>query len=809
VLRNTIACYFSTIKPEKRIEFDTEVERWITNGWLKSSKATTKHVIPLMAVVQENKQKVRPVLDFRELNEFVACHTGSEVAVCDETLRKWRRLPGRLKLVDLKTAYLQIHVDESLWRFQQVSYKGQLYCLTRLGFGLNCAPRIMTRILREVLSANEKIRSATDHYIDDVIVMEDIVSAEEVVAHLKVYGLEAKLPESLDGGRVLGLQLDRSRNNVLSFRRGNEIPFVEHNTVVNKRQLFSICGKLVGHYPVCGWLRVACSFLKRRCIGVTWKDAAGEQAQVMLIDLLERVRAEDPVRGSWNVPVTKVCRVWCDASCLAFGAAVEVQGEIVEDAAWLRQASDFAHINVAELEAVLKGINLALKWQMTTIEIMTDSATVLSWLRATITEDHRIKTHGAAEMLIKRRLFIFKELVQEFGLTVNVTFTKSENNRADVLTRIKRTWLNATLETTQEVTCAVSGCESHMDHHFGVERSLFLARLVDPKTTRDAVEECVRACVQCQTIDPAPVQHEPGTLEVATNWSRVAIDTTHYLGKCFFTLLDCGPSRFAIWREVVSENATSVTRILDELFRERGPVDEVLMDNSTSFHSDQVAKLCEKWNVRLRFRAAYRPAGNGIVERNHRTIKRMAARAGAQSPLKMVFWYNLAPTVAMDGSTTPSSQIFTYGWRHPSLQPPQPDNENAIFEVGDHVWVKPPDGRCTSRWTSGVVSKVTSRNNIEINGVPRHVLDLRRIVDSTRAAKHKITDERWQLAPGWSGGGGEIDAVLEPPQLDAVVDPMLMEDVDNEDLEAPGRYPERRRAAPEWFDGGERSLVDH
>ena len=232
-----------------------------------------------MAVVQENKKRVRPVLDFRELNEYVECHTGSEVAVCDETLRKWRRLPGNLKLVDLRSAYLQIHVDESLWPYQQVLYKGQLYCLTRLGFGLSCAPRIMTRILREVLAADERIQRATDHYIDDVIVLDDVVPASEVIAHLKRYGLESKPPQLLDGGRVLGLQLDKNKNGVLVFRRGNEVPVVAYETLITKKQLFSICGKLIGHYPVAGWLRVARGFLKRACVGFAWDDPAGGQAQ--------------------------------------------------------------------------------------------------------------------------------------------------------------------------------------------------------------------------------------------------------------------------------------------------------------------------------------------------------------------------------------------------------------------------------------------------------------------------------------------------------------------------------------------------
>ena len=55
----------------------------------------------------------------------------------------------------------------------------------------------------------------------------------------------------------------------------------------------------------------------------------------------------------------KAVTVWCDASSLATGVALELDGKRIEDSCWLRKEDDSAHINVAELEAVLKGINLA------------------------------------------------------------------------------------------------------------------------------------------------------------------------------------------------------------------------------------------------------------------------------------------------------------------------------------------------------------------------------------------------------------------------------------------------------------------
>ena len=725
-LKNRVDCYESTKLPGTEAKYEQEVERWIAEGWLRPYNGDRGGgVIPLMAVVQANKNKVRPVMDFRELNQFVECHPGADAAACNETLRRWRRMAEPLKMLDLKSAYLQIRVDDSLWPFQQVSYKGRLYCLTRLGFGLNSAPKIMSKILQAVLAKDERIRKNTDSYIDDIIVREDGITVSDVAAHLQKYGLEAKQPEDLEGGRVLGLAISRDSNQKLVYGRGNEVPHLGELSGLTRRQLFSVCGRLVGHYPVCRWLRVACSYVKRESEGKSWDDYIGKRAEGIIGEIVKRVIEEDPVRGEWTVEDTREGKVWCDASSLALGVALEIGGVIVEDAAWLRKVADVGHINVAELDAVLKGVNLALRWDLTSIQIMTDSATVLSWLRSILEGDFRIKVAGMSEMLVKRRLSVVKQLVDELGLSIELTYVESCKNKADALTRVNKKWLQKPVESL----CAVSVGENHAQHHFGVDRSLYLARLVNPEVTRKEVEKCVRSCWQCCSIDPAPVKHTPGSLDVSKNWNRLALDVTHYGGKCYFTVIDCGPSRFAIWREVRSENAADISANLSEIFRERGPPNEILMDNSPAFRSKQVAEVCREWNVLRQYRAAYRPSGNGIAERIHRTIKSLAARSKSD-PLKVVFWYNLAAKGGTGAASSPCNILHGYAWRHPLASPDRVTASQPPVCIGDKVVVKPPDGRCTSRWRMGMVTGVTSANNIDVDGVPRHILDIRRLFDS-------------------------------------------------------------------------------
>ena len=439
-LSNQVSSY--GVSADMKQAFEDEVQSWIDEGILipvpENERVTS--VIPLMAIRQVNKQKVRPVLDFKQLNKYVSCHTGAS-AVCGDTIRRWRKIGDNLVRLDLRKAYLQLHINPSLRKHQAVRFKGKYYFLTRLGFGLNCSLRIMNRILQEVLALNDRVRLATDNYLDDIVVNEDVASADLVKRHLQNFGLEVKPFEDFnEGSKVLGLAVKRSASGELRWSRGNPVSsIVVQEGSLSRRELFSVCGQLVSHYPVAGWLRVACSFIKRVSEGSSWEDDVGENSRAMLAEVLEKLRQSDPVGGKWKVSSTKG-KVWCDASSLATGCALEVDGEIVEDGSWLRK-EDTTHINLAELDSVLKGLNLAAMWNLDEVEIVTDSATVFGWLQSALYDTHMVRTRGLSEILVKRRLSLVRDVCKECGIRASVSWIQSCKNKADVLTRVSKKWL--------------------------------------------------------------------------------------------------------------------------------------------------------------------------------------------------------------------------------------------------------------------------------------------------------------------------------------------------------------------------------
>jgi hypothetical protein len=234
-----------------------------------------------------------------------------------------------------------------------------------------------------------------------------------------------------------------------------------------------------------------------------------------------------------------------------------------------------------------------------------------------------------------------------------------------------------------------------------------------------------------------------GNLSVEENWRRVAIDVTHYGNRLFLSMVDCGPSRFAIWRRLQTESAENIVAQLRSVIIERGPCDELLMDNSMAFRSATVEEFAERWGISLRFRAAYAPGGNGIVERNHRTIKRIAERGGI-TPEEATFWYNVTPRKDIEEGSVPSNLLFRYPWRVPfdvNTRQLDADGKND-FAVGEEVWVKPSPPSCTKQWALGEVTSVNSKHTVCIDGVPRHVRDVRK----RRHGKNKTADCSQQRA---------------------------------------------------------------
>ncbi|XP_065651146.1 uncharacterized protein LOC136079341 [Hydra vulgaris] len=339
------------------------------------------------------------------------------------------------------------------------------------------------------------------------------------------------------------------------WSRGNRVDAISQK--LTRRVVFSICGQLVGHLPVCGWLRVIRSLLKRKAVSLTkgWDDEiCDENVKWVLKEVFSEVERCKPACGDWAVCGDEG-KVWVDASSLAMGALIQVGETTVEDATWLRKETSDIHINMAELDAVIRGMNMALMWKLKKVTVFTDSVTVFHWVSDALTRKSRLRSKATGEMLIRRRLSVLQQLIEEYNVSVEVKLIPSKDNLADALTRVRSRWLNKLTVPECRNSCmgiVATKAESISDihqrtGHFGVNRMLNFVRKAIPTATENDVRNVIKSCEPCQSIDPAPIRWEKGKLDVEGNWERLAMDITHYGTDKFLSLIDCGPSKYALW----------------------------------------------------------------------------------------------------------------------------------------------------------------------------------------------------------------------------------------------------------------------
>lgn len=813
------------VEESDRELFDEEIQSWVDSGVLVKHDMQThgevQNFLSLMAVRQEkgDKLKVRPVLDFRSLNNEVESHPGGAIPLCAERLRQWRQLGPNCSVLDLKKAYLQVHMDPELWTYQAVVWNGEVYLLTRLGFGLASAPKLMTAIVEKVLSQNPRISAAVTSYIDDLFITEDTVRASEVKSYLSQWGLDAKEPECLnspDDVRVLGLRVDAQ----LNWSRDGKANTTVKNPLT-RRQVHRLLGEWLGHYPVAGWLRVACSYIQRLTAQekVSWDESVSREVLGLVQEIADRLKAgDDPVRGQWCVNRDSPVKVWADASNIAVGAALEVDGDIVEDAAWLRGKQDTAHINRAELDAVLRGINMAVKWGRKKLCVMTDSATVHGWLTAVVEKTHNVKTRALSEILIRRRLDTLREIIDEQSLNITVQLVRSAENRADLLTRVPSHWLK--MRTDVLVGMSVSADadvnsvepievikEIHERSHFGVDRTLELARdRCGEGVSRKMVKRVVNRCDRCARVDPAArFSWMEGSTVTLKTWQRLAIDVTYVNQLPYLSLVDTA-SRFVIFKPLRNESGKEIAEQLRQIFCEFGPPEAILSDNASSFRGREVQSLLLDWKINHELSCAYRSRGNAVVERSHRTIKRGAKRGG-RTVEEAVFWYNVTRG---HHESSPYESVFAAKSRKPwsgsirtevERSPPAVrqsatsvlddcyhDLDRNPFVEGDQVYLRDPLGRCDTEWSGPHrVTEVRSGVSVVINddGVSRHVSHLRFV-----PGKHPLRDSYEDVVLD-TGSSEQRDSEEEN------VNNVIHEDSDNTNAVAV-RRSDRSRRLPCW-----------
>ena len=116
------------------------------------------------------------------------------------------------------------------------------------------------------------------------------------------------------------------------------------------------------------------------------------------------------------------------------------------------------------------------------------------------------------------------------------------------------------------------------------------------------------------------------------------------------------------------------------------------------------------------------------MQRNHSAVKRIAARSDI-SIQEAVFWYNFLPREGTSEEGCTCNGIYKYKWRiNNTIHWLEEEEIKTKFSIGESVWAKSGITRCTSAWKIGKITKILSKNKVEIDGIARHVLEIEKLV---------------------------------------------------------------------------------
>ncbi|KAF4675953.1 hypothetical protein FOZ60_000788 [Perkinsus olseni] len=685
---------------------------------------------------------------------------------------------------------------------------GCLFRLRRLGFGHSSSPRILKCVLDYILgpdavesvqpsdlpslsvegsllrtgpvSAEFSRDAVPKHYkyFDDILVPVQHVAEREqarknvdvIRSLLQSNNLYTKPPSFLDGSRLLGLEVRRSAGGQLYWKRRVSLAtlleiehkLIEDPTSLTAKDISSWLGSLASHLPVLRWLRPTVAIGKRllgRSIGSDysrWNESPAPNIISYCSHICKELRSRgDPARGRWQLPpVTE--QVWCYVECsdIAIGVTLTTpRNEVLFDTTALRTPDKDSirattHINCGELEACILGIEMLVRFNYTNAIIYCDSTAATKWLQALI-DKQKIHVSGIYKLLITRRLSLLRSLLAQYPLSLKVCQVRSQNNLADVVTRVcfnfdayvTKTANSDLLAFTPRLGGEVeekkwwpspneiqeAQGDDKLQYYGGLpilpvslHRNVILKLHnfmlhAGEKAVREVVkryyyvpnltlaihealqycddERCVRERAKKTIIDTTSPRRLATTI-----WSTVAADVTYIDGRGCLIAVD-EYSRFASGRPVQSEASNWLWKALCSIFN------DPLLGWPVYLRCDRGAgflglkhRLRER-GVVLVATSGHRPTANACVERLNGTIKAKMMYLPTTMSLsdklqQCIEVYNNTPH-----SSTKKTPVEVLLGRQPRIGAEQPEpvptsEGQAPFEVGQLVWVlKPPNER--------------------------------------------------------------------------------------------------------------------
>ena len=117
--------------------------------------------------------------------------------------------------------------------------------------------------------------------------------------------------------------------------------------------------------------------------------------------------------------------------------------------------------------------------------------------------------------------------------------------------------------------------------------------------------------------------------------------------------------------------------------------------------------------------------------------------------MEAVYRYNTTPKDAVTAASAPANTIHRYRVCIKGIDVHLPDRQGTRgpYELGDTIWVKSSNSRCTTHFRRGQITSIVSEQAVLVDGTPRHMRDIRPALNTNPLASsgsgESSNDELW------------------------------------------------------------------
>lgn len=374
---------------------DSEVEDLLKKGAIAPSVEESDQFISNIFVVKKPNGKYRPIINLKELNNFV--HYEHFKQEHFKVILDLVQENDYFCSVDLQDAYFSIPIHSEFQKFLKFYWRDSLYAFVCLPFGYSAAPRVFTKLLKPIYAwfRSQAIRCA--YYIDDSLNMNCdrdlcLENAKIICDTLQSLGYVINEKKSslvpshkivffgylLDSVLFMVFLTEEKIEKILS-KANNLI----HSELVIVRELASFIGSVINAFHAVLEAPLHYRQMERCKINGLGKNMnfdnkvfLSEGAKSEIRWWLENIRLKNGKRiRPQNISFT--CQT--DASKLGW-ACVDVSSGSVANGRWLICEQSFA-INYLELLAVFNGIKaLYDSFKSCHLQVFSDNVTAVAYI---------------------------------------------------------------------------------------------------------------------------------------------------------------------------------------------------------------------------------------------------------------------------------------------------------------------------------------------------------------------------------------------------------------------------------------------